>query len=128
MPREQKRLYFELGKRLREYTLGFYVVEHAEIDALRHVVLIGGVVEELLFRGYAIARLAAWTGRPWLAGALATLLFALAHVPLWGLAASLALLVSGAVGTLVYLWRRDLALVAIAHVITDGAGLLFVDS
>lgn len=37
MPREQKRLYFELGKRLREYTLGFYVVEHAEIDALRHV-------------------------------------------------------------------------------------------
>ncbi|MBZ0120601.1 MAG: DUF262 domain-containing protein [Sandaracinaceae bacterium] len=37
MPREQKRLYFELGKRMREYTLGFYVVEHAEMDALRHV-------------------------------------------------------------------------------------------
>ncbi|MCC7541302.1 MAG: DUF262 domain-containing protein [Deltaproteobacteria bacterium] len=37
MPREQKRLYFELGKRIREYTLGFYVVADAEIDALRHV-------------------------------------------------------------------------------------------
>lgn len=34
---EDKRRYFELGKRIREHKLGLYVVEHAEIDALRHV-------------------------------------------------------------------------------------------
>lgn len=34
---EDKRRYFELGKRIREHKLGLYIVEHAEIDALRHV-------------------------------------------------------------------------------------------
>lgn len=34
---ENKRRYFELGKRIREHKLGLYIVEHAEIDALRHV-------------------------------------------------------------------------------------------
>lgn len=34
---EDKRRYFELGKRIREHKLGLYVVEHADIDALRHV-------------------------------------------------------------------------------------------
>lgn len=34
---EDRRRYFELGKRIREYKLGLYVVEHADIEALRHV-------------------------------------------------------------------------------------------
>jgi len=34
---EDRRRYFELGKRIREHKLGLYIVEHAEIDALRHV-------------------------------------------------------------------------------------------
>jgi hypothetical protein len=34
---EDKRRYFELGKRIREHKLGLYIVEHADIDALRHV-------------------------------------------------------------------------------------------
>jgi hypothetical protein len=34
---EDKRRYFELGKRIREHKLGVYVVEHADIDAVRHV-------------------------------------------------------------------------------------------
>lgn len=34
---EVRRRYFELGKRIREHRLGLYIVEHAEIDALRHV-------------------------------------------------------------------------------------------
>ncbi|MEZ4336504.1 MAG: hypothetical protein R3B82_07750 [Sandaracinaceae bacterium] len=34
---EDRRRYFELGKRVREYRLGLYVVEHADIEALRHV-------------------------------------------------------------------------------------------
>lgn len=32
-----KRRDFELGKRIREHKLGLYIVEHADIDALRHV-------------------------------------------------------------------------------------------
>jgi hypothetical protein len=37
MSLENKRRYFELGKRIREHKLGLYVVEHADIDVLRHV-------------------------------------------------------------------------------------------
>jgi membrane protease YdiL (CAAX protease family) len=87
-------------------------------------VLIGGFVEEALFRGYAIAALHRLTQRPWLAGLLATVCFSYAHVPMWGVAMSTALLLPGAIGTAIYLWRRDLALLIIAHVITDAAGLL----
>lgn len=34
---EDRRRYYELGKRIREYRLGLYVVEGADIEALRHV-------------------------------------------------------------------------------------------
>lgn len=34
---ENRRRYFELGKRIREHKLSLYVVENADIDALRHV-------------------------------------------------------------------------------------------
>jgi hypothetical protein len=34
---EDRRRYFELGKRIREYRLGLYVAEHADVEALRHV-------------------------------------------------------------------------------------------
>jgi hypothetical protein len=37
LPLDDRRRYFELGKRIREHKLGLYVVEHAEIDTLRHV-------------------------------------------------------------------------------------------
>ena len=34
---EDRRRYFDLGKRIREYRLGLYIVEGADIEALRHV-------------------------------------------------------------------------------------------
>jgi Protein of unknown function DUF262 len=37
LPRETKRQYFELGKRLREYTVALYVVEQGDLDVLRRV-------------------------------------------------------------------------------------------
>ncbi len=37
LPDSTKRLYFELGKRIREYKLSLYVVEEADIDQLRNV-------------------------------------------------------------------------------------------
>lgn len=37
LSRDVKRRYFELGTRIREYKLGLYVVEDADMDVLRHV-------------------------------------------------------------------------------------------
>jgi len=76
----------------------------------------GGAVEELCYRGYAIERLAAITGRRWLAGVLAVLAFALAHIPAWGVPFALAAdLPFGILMTIFYLWRRDLPANMLAH-------------
>ena len=83
--------------------------------------LTGGVIEETLYRGYAVGRLEALTGRRWLAGAMVVAVFTLAHVPLWGMVFSLvAILPFSAVMTGAYLWRRDLLANSAAH----SAGLL----
>ena len=80
--------------------------------------------EEWLYRAYAIERLQALVGRPWLAGLLSLAAFGLAHLPLWGPGVALTTLVSGGVFTALYLWRRDITALIIAHVITDLYGLV----
>ena len=87
-------------------------------------VLVGGAAEEILYRGYAIERLAAVTGSLWLGATLSVLVFALAHLPLWGRGPALTTLFSGAVFALVYLWRRDLTANIVAHVLTDLQGIV----
>ena len=80
--------------------------------------------EEWLYRGYAIERLQALTGNTWLSALLPLLAFGLAHVPLWGIGVSLTTLVSGGILTALYLWRRDIAFLMLAHVLTDLYGFL----
>jgi membrane protease YdiL (CAAX protease family) len=60
-------------------------------------VIFGGISEELLYRGYAIERIATLTGSYWLAGAISAGIFGLAHVPVWGWGPALITVVSGAV-------------------------------
>ncbi len=90
--------------------------------ALDIVVVAAG--EEWLYRAYAIERLQAITGSPVAAGAISLATFALVHLPLWGPGVALTTLVSGGVFTLLYLWRRDISALMLAHVLTDLYGLL----
>jgi membrane protease YdiL (CAAX protease family) len=81
-----------------------------------------GAIEEFLYRGYAIERLGALTGSRGVGAGLATLGFALAHVPAWGLGfALIADLPFGILMTAFYLWRRDL----LANMLAHSAGLVF---
>ena len=81
-----------------------------------------GAVEELLYRGYAVERLGALTGRRYVGAGLATLGFALAHVPAWGLTFALVGdLPFGILMTGFYVWRRDL----VANMLAHSAGLVF---
>jgi membrane protease YdiL (CAAX protease family) len=94
------------------------VAELAVLPAWFRVVLgaTGGVIEEALYRGYAVERVAAITGHRWLGATLATLAFAAAHVPTWGVGFALvADLPAGIVLVLFYLWRRDLVANMLAH-------------
>jgi membrane protease YdiL (CAAX protease family) len=82
--------------------------------------------EEWLYRGYAIERLAALTGSAWIAGGLSLLAFAIVHLPLWGIGASLTTLISGGIATALYVWRRDISFLMLAHVATDLYALVLV--
>ncbi len=83
-----------------------------------------GIVEEALYRGFAIERLTALTGRRWLAALIALAAFIAAHLPFWGLGGVATPLVGGGFFTLVYLWRRDLIACMVAHLAVDSVGLL----
>ena len=76
----------------------------------------GGIVEETLYRGYALERLVSLTRSRWVAAVTVVVIFTLAHVPLWGLGFALAAdLPFAVVMTAFYLWRRDLVANALAH-------------
>ena len=85
-----------------------------------------GVIEETLYRGYAVERLARFTGSAWSGGAIAVLVFGLAHLPSWGPGPALVSLASGAAATLFYLWKRDLFSLIVAHAVGDTLGLVLL--
>ena len=88
-------------------------------------VLTGGIVEEVLYRGHAITRVAHVTGSRALAAALSVAIFALAHGPLWGPGPVVSFLFSGGFLAAFFLWRRDLLANVVAHVTVDALGLVF---
>jgi len=87
--------------------------------------VLGGIIEEFLYRGYAFERLSLLLRSRIAAAVVVSLLFAYAHVPLWGFAVSTVLVVPGICATAFYAWRRDLAANVIAHVATDLLGIAF---
>jgi uncharacterized protein len=83
-----------------------------------------GVVEETLYRGYAVERLASLTGSYWVGGLVAVVAFGAAHIPVWGPGPALVFLVDGAAATLFYVWKRDLLALVVAHALGDVFGLV----
>jgi len=89
-------------------------------------VLIGGAVEEILYRGFAIERLNLLTGSYWIAAFGASLAFGVAHAPLWAWAPALLTTVSGLLLSAFYIWRRDLSANIIAHTASDFVGIVLM--
>ena len=87
-------------------------------------VLTAGVVEEVLFRGYAVTRLARLTGSVTWAVVLSSAVFAALHLPVWGGGPSLAFFVGGLATTTFFVRRRDLLAMIIAHVAIDAWALV----
>ena len=82
-------------------------------------VVTAGVVEEVLFRGYAATRLLRATGSALVAVVLSSAAFAALHLPLWGPGPSLSFFLGGLATTAFFLWRRDLGTMILAHVAID---------
>jgi len=89
-------------------------------------VVTAGVTEEILFRGYAIERLIERTGRPWLSCLISLAVFVAIHLPNWSVAHVMGVVLPlGLALTVLYLWKRNLPLVIVVHLLID-APLIFL--
>lgn len=77
-----------------------------------------GIAEEVFYRGYAIERIEALTGNRAMAAAVPLLIFAGSHFS-QGPAGILITFVLGAIATSIYLWKRNLLILIIAHFMVD---------
>lgn len=112
--------------RLSGFEAGLSKLAKLPVWYLVIAVVIGGTVEEILYRGYAVERLASLTGSYWIGGFVSVLVFGIAHVPLWGWGPALTTVLSGGVLTLFYVWTKDLDANIIAHVATDFVGIVLM--
>lgn len=111
--------------------LGLGVSQSAAVDfgqlpvwLILAMALRAGVVEEILFRGYAVTRLEGLTGRTWLAALISLGAFVALHATSWSAGHLIFVGVAGGALTAMYLWKRNLAANIIAHTLVDVAGLL----
>jgi len=77
-----------------------------------------GIAEEVFYRGYAIERLEALTGKRWIAALIPLICFAAFHYR-QGWAGILIALVLGGILTGFYLWKRSLVANIFAHFLVD---------
>lgn len=106
------------------FEAGLAKLAHMPLWFLLFAAMTGGVVEELLYRGYAIERLATLTGSYGWAGLISTTIFALVHLPMWGWGPVATFFISGGVLALFYIFTQDLMACMIAHGVTDAVGFV----
>ncbi|WP_445386435.1 CPBP family intramembrane glutamic endopeptidase [Robiginitalea sp. IMCC44478] len=87
------------------------------------IALRAAVVEEVLYRGFAFERMYELTNSKWLAGLIPVLIFTLVHYS-WGIGHLVFVFFAGSIFMLVYISKRNLPLVIIAHFVTDVIALL----
>ena len=78
-----------------------------------------GLVEELVFRFYAISRLHRLTGNRWIASLIPVIVFVGLHVPGFGLGQAVPVALGATVLTLLFWLRRDFWCNALAHLLVD---------
>jgi membrane protease YdiL (CAAX protease family) len=109
---------------LAGFEKGLAKLESLPFWYLALAVVIGGVVEEVLYRGYATERLSLLTESYWIGCVLSLIAFGLAHVPLWGWVPAFTTVLSGGLLALFYLSTGDLLTAIVAHIATDCAGII----
>ncbi len=79
-------------------------------------------VEEIIFRGYIIERIETLSGSKWLAFAISAIAFTLVHLSSWAVSQLIVVAFGAVIMGLLYLWKRDLVMVMIAHCLADVVG------
>ena len=107
-----QKLGLELNQEVAEMISG------KSIPVLFLLALRAGVVEEVLYRGYAFERIYELTKSKWVAGLVPLIMFMLVHLT-WGIGHLLFIFIAGGLLTLMYVSKRNLAVNIIAHFTVD---------
>ena len=99
------------------------LISSQPLPVLLLIALRAAIVEEVLYRGYAFERLVELTKSKFVSGLIPIILFMLAHLA-WGPGHLIFVFFAGALFTLAYIARRNLAMVMIAHFTVDIIALL----
>ena len=83
----------------------------------------GGVIEEIFYRGLAIEQLTVLTGRRWFAALVATVFFIVVHALRFNTPQLIPIATASTGFAVLYLWRRNLWINIIAHVLIDAVAL-----
>jgi CAAX protease family protein len=81
--------------------------------------LTAGVVEDLLFFGFTLTRLATVTGSLVVAAAITVVASAAVHIPNWGVGPSISFVAGGIPAAAFFIWRKDLLAMIVAHACID---------
>lgn len=107
-----------------DYSQKMAMLEQWPLWLILFAVLTASVVEEALYRGYAIERFGWISGSYWWAATTSLVIFGLVHLPFWGRGALMWSFFAGGVFTVLYLWRHDLLACMLAHTICNLKALL----
>lgn len=80
------------------------------------------IVEEIIFRGYIIERVQQISGSKWIGFAASVISFTLVHLSSWAASQLIVVAFGAVIMGLLYLWKRDLVMVMIAHFLADVVG------
>jgi membrane protease YdiL (CAAX protease family) len=108
---------------LSDYTIGMETALAHSVWLRIFAAITAGVVEETLFRGFAVTRLTELSGSMLWVVIFSSGVFAVLHLPVWGAGPSLAFFIGSLAMSAFFVWRRDLLAMIIAHAAIDAWAL-----
>jgi uncharacterized protein len=81
--------------------------------------LLGPLAEDILFRGFLLGLLTEKLRRPWLVAIVGTLVFTLIHIPYFGWAGTLFILLWSPLSVGLFLWRKSIYPSLVLHIINN---------
>ena len=117
-----QRLQKSLGGVSIDRSDAFRIITRLSVGARLFIVLTAAVVEETLYRGYAIGIGEHLLGGPWPAVALSLAAFVLGHFR-WGMSHLLSVFWAGSVLSVLFVGTHDLAACVLAHALIDSVGV-----
>jgi len=80
------------------------------------LIITAPIIEDTFYRAYSITTLERKLGNQWVAGLLSCILFALVHLPFWGIRGSIQLFLWASLSMTLFIWRKSIYPCLLMHV------------